>query len=63
MTVVEQIAARIVVLSRGRIVEQGPTPEVLSHLREEYFRSLVGVVPDSDPAIQRARRARVAAKR
>ncbi|MSS46646.1 ABC transporter ATP-binding protein [Cutibacterium sp. WCA-380-WT-3A] len=57
LAVIEQIAARTVVLSRGRIVEEGPTVEVLSHPREDYTRALVSAVPIPDPAIQRARRA------
>ncbi|WCC80506.1 ABC transporter ATP-binding protein [Cutibacterium equinum] len=63
LAVIEQIAARTVVLSKGRIVEEGPTTNVLSHPREEYTRALVSAVPIPDPAIQRTRRARVAAQR
>ncbi|MDU1589893.1 MAG: peptide ABC transporter ATP-binding protein [Cutibacterium avidum] len=51
------------VLSKGRIVEEGPTTEVLSHPREEYTRALVSAVPIPDPAIQRTRRARVVVQR
>ena len=50
LAVIEQIAARTVVLSKGRIVEEGPTTEVLSHPREEYTRALVSAVPIPDPA-------------
>lgn len=63
LAVIEQIAARTVVLSKGRIVEEGPTTEVLSHPREEYTRALVSAVPIPDPAIQRTRRARVVVQR
>lgn len=63
LAVIEQIADRTVVLSKGRIVEEGPTTEVLSHPRGEYTRALVSAVPIPDPAIQRTRRARAAAQR
>lgn len=40
------IADRIAVMYLGRIVEQGPTEEVLSAPRHPYTRSLLSVVPE-----------------
>lgn len=38
-------AQRIVVMSRGRIVESGPSREILQHPRHEYTRRLVEAAP------------------
>lgn len=59
LAVIEQIAARTVVLSHGRVVEQGATTQVLSQPRQEYTRRLVAAVPLPDPVAQRNRRAAV----
>ena len=58
LAVVDSIAARTVVLSAGRIVESGPTEQVLARPREDYTRRLVMAVPVPDPAVQAARRER-----
>ena len=42
-------ADRIVVLHRGRIVEVGPTEQVLAHPLHPYTRELVRSVPQADP--------------
>ena len=56
LAVVDSIAARTVVLSAGRVVESGPTEQVLARPREDYTRRLVMAVPVPDPAVQAARR-------
>ncbi|WP_386778131.1 dipeptide ABC transporter ATP-binding protein [Luteococcus peritonei] len=56
LAVVEQVAARTVVLNQGRVVEQGPTRLVLSEPDDDYTRRLVAAVPVPDPVIQQARR-------
>ena len=58
LAVVDSIAARTVVLSAGRVVESGPTEQVLARPREDYTRRLVMAVPVPDPAVQAARRER-----
>ena len=43
--VVRRIADRIVVINRGRIIEEGPCGQVLKAPREEYTRYLISSVP------------------
>lgn len=38
---VQRVCERVVVMQRGRIVESGPTTEVLHHPQHEYTRSLI----------------------
>lgn len=47
--VVHDIADRIVVMNRGRIVEMGSRDAVLAHPREDYTRMLVSSVPSLTP--------------
>nr|WP_243896228.1 ABC transporter ATP-binding protein [Actinomyces bowdenii] len=58
LAVVDSIASRTVVLSGGRLVEEGPTRQVLAAPRQDYTRRLVAAVPVPDPALQAARRRR-----
>ncbi|GAA3969393.1 ABC transporter ATP-binding protein [Gordonia caeni] len=44
LAVVEAFADRVAVMSRGRIVEQGPTAEVFAYPRQEYTRRLLDAV-------------------
>jgi peptide/nickel transport system ATP-binding protein len=55
LAVVRQIAHRIAVMYLGRIVEQGPTDELLANPRHPYTVALLSAVPEPDPAIRRAR--------
>ena len=43
--VVQHIADRIVVMNRGKIIEEGPCGQVLRAPREEYTRYLISSVP------------------
>ncbi|WP_036961936.1 dipeptide ABC transporter ATP-binding protein [Pseudoclavibacter soli] len=45
LAVVSQIADRVVVLQRGRVVETGATEQVLRHPREPYTQQLVQAIP------------------
>ncbi|MGI6879124.1 ABC transporter ATP-binding protein [Microbacterium sp. gxy059] len=55
--VVNQLTDRVVVMRRGRIVEQGRTADVLRAPRELYTQELLASVPSPDPVAQRERRA------
>ena len=46
LAVVAQIAERIAVMYAGRIVEQGPTAEILQRPRHPYTRGLLAATPD-----------------
>ena len=43
--VVQHIADRIIVMNKGRIVEQGTCDEVLKNPKEEYTKYLMASVP------------------
>jgi oligopeptide/dipeptide ABC transporter ATP-binding protein len=49
LAVVRQVAHRIAVMYAGRIVETGPTDELLSHPRHPYTRALLSAAPEPDP--------------
>jgi peptide/nickel transport system ATP-binding protein len=55
LAVVRQIARRTAVMYLGRIVETGPTDEVLSRPKHPYTRALLSAVPEPDPATKRVR--------
>ncbi len=48
--VVAEIADRVVVMQRGRVVEQGPAAQVLERPQHPYTRMLIGAVPTMTPA-------------
>jgi peptide/nickel transport system ATP-binding protein/glutathione transport system ATP-binding protein len=50
MAVVERVSHRIAVMQAGRIVETGPTAQVLAHPAHPYTRRLLAAVPVPDPA-------------
>ena len=56
LAVVEQVADRVAVLHRGRIVESGDTAAVLGAPREDYTRRLIASLPVADPSRQSRRR-------
>jgi len=58
LAVVRQVAADVVVLRAGHVVESGPADEVLSRPRDPYTQRLLASVPVPDPRVQRARRER-----
>jgi len=46
LAVVSYLADRLLVLKDGEIVEQGPTPQVLSSPKHPYTKTLLSAVPD-----------------
>ena len=55
LAVVRQIAQRVAVMYLGRIVEIGPTEEVLARPRHPYTQALLSAVPEPNPWDQRDR--------
>ena len=56
LAVVNQVASRLLVMHRGKLVEQGPTIDVLTNPREAYTKKLVASSPIADPVAERAKR-------
>ncbi len=54
LSTVAAYADRIAVMYLGRIVEYGPTREVLANPRHPYAQALLSVVPVPDPSARRA---------
>ncbi|TVP68951.1 MAG: ABC transporter ATP-binding protein [Rhodobacteraceae bacterium] len=57
LAVVERLAHRVAVMRAGRIVELGPTDQVLHAARHPYTQQLIAAVPVPDPALRRNRSA------
>lgn len=55
LSVIEQLADRVIVMLAGRVVEQAPAGEVLNRPRRPFTRELIEAVPVLDPAIERRR--------
>jgi peptide/nickel transport system ATP-binding protein len=55
MAVVRHISDRVVVLYRGRVMEQGPATEVCERPAHPYTRALLASVPVPDVNVQHAR--------
>jgi peptide/nickel transport system ATP-binding protein len=53
MGVVAQIADRVTIMHRGKVVETGPTAEVLRHPKAPYAKALIGAVPRIDTRLDR----------
>ncbi|GAA4871066.1 ABC transporter ATP-binding protein [Saccharopolyspora cebuensis] len=56
LAVVNMLAARVAVMRRGRIVEQGDRARVLGEPEHPYTRALLDAAPVPDPEAQRGRR-------
>ncbi len=48
--VVAEIAHRVVVMQKGKVVEQGPAEDVLMRPQHPYTQMLIGAVPSLEPA-------------
>jgi peptide/nickel transport system ATP-binding protein len=58
LTVVRAVTDRVIVMRKGRVVEEGPTEEVLARPKQAYTRTLVDAALHLDALIKaRARRA------
>jgi len=56
LAVVEMLSSRIAVMHHGRLVEVGPTAQIVSNPQHEYTQRLLSAVPVPDPAEQKKRR-------
>ena len=56
LAVVDLLANRVVVMNHGRIVEHGPTDQILRSPVDPYTKRLVMAVPVPDPDEQASRR-------
>src|SRR5262249_42074609 len=57
LDVVHHLSRRIIVLYRGRIMEQGDAGAVYNRPSHPYTQALLNAAPRPDPEIQRSRRA------
>ena len=55
LSIVRQVTDEVAVMHLGRVVEHGPTPEVLDDPRHPYTRALVSAIPVPDPVVERTR--------
>ncbi|MGI5132915.1 oligopeptide/dipeptide ABC transporter ATP-binding protein [Pseudonocardia sp. CA-107938] len=53
---IQHLAHRVAVMYLGRVVEEGPTADVVANPLHPYTKALLSAVPVPDPAVQRARR-------
>jgi ABC-type oligopeptide transport system ATPase subunit len=58
LSVVEMVADDVLVMSRGKVVEQGTVDKVFAAAEHPYTKALLAAVPSADPRarLDRARR-------
>ncbi len=50
LALVRQLAHRTAVMAEGRIIETGPTQELITHPKTEILRRLIAAIPELHPA-------------
>jgi peptide/nickel transport system ATP-binding protein len=56
LAVVEMLSSRIAVMHHGKLVEIGPTAQIVNNPQDPYTQRLIAAVPVPDPEEQRVRR-------
>jgi ABC-type oligopeptide transport system ATPase subunit len=56
LAVVRHLCEKIVVLHKGKVVEQGTREQIFDNPQMPYTQALLAAVPVPDPAVGRARR-------
>jgi peptide/nickel transport system ATP-binding protein len=56
LSTVRYLCSRVIVMYRGRIVEEGPVEALFTNPQHPYTRALLAAVPIPDPALRHARR-------
>jgi ABC-type glutathione transport system ATPase component len=49
LAVVRYLCEQVAVMRQGKLVEYGPTEQVLSHPREDYTKALIAAIPRLSP--------------
>ena len=53
LSVVHYISDRILVMNKGKIVEEGTSDEIMNHPKEEYTRLLIEAIPNTPSSLSR----------
>ena len=53
LSVVHYISDRILVMNKGKIVEEGTADEIMNHPKEEYTRLLIEAIPKTPSSLSR----------
>ena len=56
LAVVRKICDRVIVMEKGKVVEQGDTETVFQNPKEDYTKNLISAVPIADPGFEKDRR-------
>ncbi len=56
LAVVRKICDRVIVMEKGKVVEQGDTETIFQNPKEDYTKNLISAVPIADPGFEKDRR-------